>query len=433
LANLRENDPLTYAEKKKEWAAKLATTMAAIEQAVRLVLDKRTDAGEQSQATKLVAIGMGKDVELWRSSTGEGYATVMVDGHYENYRIESTKFERWLIRDYGRQNEVRINGVLRPQTPGSNSARDAVKQLAGFAGHSVVVRQPAIRVGGDDEVIWLDLGGEDWKAVRVTTEGWEVVSRPDVAFIRGGQMQPLPIPLRCGSLDPLKRVLNVEVSAFPLVIGWLLQTLNPIGPYPLVDISGKSGVGKSMTVEMLLKVTDPNTAGLRRPPTKLDDVFIAARNNWLLGYDNMSGMSKGLSDAFCMLATGISTGTRAHYTNDEEHVITVERPFIVSGIAQHLTERSDLASRAIKLQLPPLRERWGRGNLRGYFGENHGSVLGKLLDGLVGALRGAREIRVPNPSRLIEFEQFAEAGCRAMGFRDWEFVEAFSANRRDLT
>src|SRR6185312_5055877 len=160
LANLRENDPLTYAGKKKEWAAKLATTMAAIEQAVRLVLDKRTDAGEQSQATKLVAIGMGKDVELWRSSTGEGYATVMVDGHYENYRIESTKFERWLIRDYGRQNEVRFNGVLRPQTPGSNSARDAVKQLAGFASHSVVVRQPAIRVGGHDEVIWLDLGGE---------------------------------------------------------------------------------------------------------------------------------------------------------------------------------------------------------------------------------------------------------------------------------
>ena len=31
--------------------------------------------------------------------------------------------------------------------------------------------------------------------------------------------------------------------------------------------------------------------------------------------------------------------------------------------------------------------------------------------------------------RLMDFEQFAEAGCRAMGFKQWEFVEAYKANR----
>jgi hypothetical protein len=38
-------------------------------------------------------------------------------------------------------------------------------------------------------------------------------------------------------------------------------------------------------------------------------------------------------------------------------------------------------------------------------------------------------IVVKNPARLMDFEQFAEAGCRAMGFRKWEFVEAYAANR----
>jgi hypothetical protein len=98
----------------------------------------------------------------------------------------------------------------------------------------------------------------------------------------------------------------------------------------------------------------------------------------LIGYDNMSAMPKNLSDAFCQLATGITDATRSHYTNDEEHVITVERPFIVSGIAQHLTERADLASRAVKLYLPPLRQRAGRIPLRQYFAEKHGEVLGKV-------------------------------------------------------
>src|SRR5262249_48184662 len=36
---------------------------------------------------------------------------------------------------------------------------------------------------------------------------------------------------------------------------------------------------------------------------------------------------------------------------------------------------------------------------------------------------------VHDPARLMDFEQFAEAGCRAMGFKEWEFVNAYKANR----
>jgi hypothetical protein len=31
--------------------------------------------------------------------------------------------------------------------------------------------------------------------------------------------------------------------------------------------------------------------------------------------------------------------------------------------------------------------------------------------------------------QLMDFEQFAEAGCRAMGFEKWEFVDAYRDNR----
>ena len=30
----------------------------------------------------------------------------------------------------------------------------------------------------------------------------------------------------------------------------------------------------------------------------------------------------------------------------------------------------------------------------------------------------------------MDFERFAEAGCRAMGFGEWEFVDAYAVNRR---
>src|SRR5262249_47313897 len=78
LADLREGDPLAYAEGRKEWANRLCTTVAAIDQAVKIVLDKRADDGDQSQATKLVAIGMGDNIRRWHSPNSEGSASIQV-------------------------------------------------------------------------------------------------------------------------------------------------------------------------------------------------------------------------------------------------------------------------------------------------------------------------------------------------------------------
>ena len=143
----------------------------------------------------------------------------------------------------------------------------------------------------------------------------------------------------------------------------------------------------------------------------------------------MSWMTAELSDTLCMICTGIATGTRAHYTNDEEHVYGVQRPILFNGIASDLTERSDLASRTIKLQLLPIAVRRTEIDLAEEFERIWPGVLGALLDGVAGGLQGRHAIVVDDPARLMDFERFAEAGCRAMGFRDGEFVEAYAANR----
>jgi hypothetical protein len=140
-------------------------------------------------------------------------------------------------------------------------------------------------------------------------------------------------------------------------------------------------------------------------------------------------MTAEWSDTLCMLATGIASGTRAHYTNDEEHVYSVQCPVLFNGISGELTERSDLASRTIKLQILPITVRRTEADLAEEFEQIWPGVFGALLDGLVGGLRNASAIRVADPARLMDFERFAEAGCRAMGFAEWEFVNAYAANR----
>src|SRR5262245_46011817 len=93
-------------------------------------------------------------------------------------------------------------------------------------------RKVSMRVAGDEEVIWIDLGGRDWSGVKVTKDGWQVVGEMDVAFVRSGTMLPLPIPRPGGDIRELGRVLNVRDEDFVLVAAWLLQVLNPVGDYP---------------------------------------------------------------------------------------------------------------------------------------------------------------------------------------------------------
>ena len=78
------------------------------------------------------------------------------------------------------------------------------------------------------------------------------------------------------------------------------------------------------------------------------------------------------SDTFCQLSTGIATGTRKHYTNDEEHVYEVKRPVLFNGIPENLIQRGDLASRTIKLDILPITTRRTDAHL-----EDNSNALGR--------------------------------------------------------
>jgi hypothetical protein len=60
-----------------------------------------------------------------------------------------------------------------------------------------------------------------------------------VRFRRPAGMLPLPLPERGGSIETLKSFLNLASrNDFVLIVAWLLATLRPGGPYPLLAISG---------------------------------------------------------------------------------------------------------------------------------------------------------------------------------------------------
>jgi hypothetical protein len=75
-----------------------------------------------------------------------------------------------------------------------------------------------------------------------------------------------------------------------LVVAWLLASLRPSGPYPLLAISGEQGSAKTVLSKMLKALVDPNVAPVRALPREERELMIAANNGYVLAFNNLSGL-----------------------------------------------------------------------------------------------------------------------------------------------
>lgn len=371
-----------------------------------------------------VLIRLASENQFFHTPEGEGFARVPVGEHVETLMIRRKGFKDWLIRKF-------YNQIRKP--PSAQALQDAINSLdaqAQFDGPEALLH---IRVAGHNGRIYLDLADPGWRVVEIDADGWRLISDPPVYFRRSKGMRALPAPCANGSIQKLRRYINIgNDQNWILCASWLLSALRPTGPYPLLILQGEQGSAKSTMGKLLRKIVDPSVALVRTPPREDRDLLIAATNSWVLAYDNLSGIPQWLSDSLCRLATGGGFSTRELYTNSEETFFDVARPVILNGI-DHLTERPDLADRAVILNLSTIEAacRKDEGQLYAEFEQDLPWILGGLLDAVSLALARSSVTRISNPPRMADYATWATAGERALGFHDGAFLEAYEGNRTE--
>src|SRR5262245_16684035 len=283
--------------------------------------------------------------DLFHTAAGTAFADILIDSHRETWPIRSKRFRAWLRRCY-----YEATG----EAASSAEIRSALDLLEARAQFEAPERPVHVRVAEHDGRIYLDLADEHWRAVEIGPRGWRVNKCPPVRFRRPAGMLSLPVPEPGGSIEALGSFLNLSSrSDFVLVVAWLLATLRPRGPYPLLVISGEQGSAKTVLSKMLKALIDPNVAPARALPREERELMIAANNGYVLAFDNLSGLPAWLSDALCRLATGGSFAVRQLYTDDEELLFQAARPLMFNSI-EEVISRPDLADRSIFLTLPPV-------------------------------------------------------------------------------
>ncbi|MGD0250108.1 MAG: bifunctional DNA primase/polymerase, partial [Thermoplasmata archaeon] len=350
-------------------------------------------------ADLLVEIARGK-ADLFRDGEGELYATVTAeDGNAETHRLRSSGFRRWLGSEYYRKHS------RAPPSDAMSTARATIEALAEFEGP---VRNVALRVGFDDCSLYVDLGDDTRRVVRVAPSGWEIVASSPVRFIRGKGMGALPIPEHGGSLLDLLPFLNARNPTEPhyvLSVGWLLGIFHPSGPYPVLAITGEQGAGKSNATVRLKALCDPATPPHRAAPKEPRDLAVAGRGSWVLAFDNLSTIPDWLSDAICRLSTGGGFATRSLYTDDEEVVFSGKRPVVFNGIVP-VADAADLRDRALLVTWPKMKSAKTERKLDPAFKNVASHVFGAILDAVVLALAGREAVEEEYAGRLPRMGDF---------------------------
>ncbi|MGO9606234.1 MAG: hypothetical protein ACLQAT_23050, partial [Candidatus Binataceae bacterium] len=198
--------------------------------------------GGGSAADRLIGLVLETGVEFFHDPDQHGWASIRVDGHWQNHPIRSRPFQLFLLRTYYRETG---------NSPGAQAIRATLELFeakALFDGEESPIN---LRVANHRGKLYLDLCDRAWRAVEIDADGWRIVTRPPPRFHRTRGSQPLPAPERGGGLDELRRFLNVDKQGWTLIKAFLVAALRPSVPCPILVAKGEQGAGKTTVCRII--------------------------------------------------------------------------------------------------------------------------------------------------------------------------------------
>ncbi len=378
---------------------------------------------EINTAATLIAIAE-QDCSFCHDADSEPYALIQADSIRQCYHVNSKAYAEWLSYRF-----YKSEGTA----PNDNALKSALSTLAGkakFEGDQVEVN---IRIARHDGAYWLDLCNDQWQAVRIAANDWQVINQPPVIFTRTSSMRPLPTPIAGeGNLSALWQMANIPEADHLIIVAWLLECLRPETPFVVLELSGEQGSAKSSTQSALRDLIDPNRSNLRTAPKQKDDVFISARNSHMVSFENLSHLSADYQDALCSLATGAGYATRTLYTTTDETTIELKKPIVLNGIATVVTAH-DLLDRTLHIDLPMLQSVSTEAALGDYWQANHAAAFTGLLDTFSRVLAKLDTVDLSGEQlpRMADFTILGEAVYIAHGQPPKAFLHDYRERRKE--
>ena len=408
IKTLAELSPLEYDQIRKETAKQLDVQLKTLDSEVEKARDGNAGDGDGdgdgeklSQADYAVILVKDSGAVLFHDDQDMAFAEIPVDDHVEIWAIESKQFKKWLNRNYWNA----MGKTLREQ-----ARRDAISTLAGLAEIEGDEHPVHLRTAYSSGRYYIDLCDEQWRVIEVDKSGWRVLDRSPVKFRRTSTMEALPKPEKGGDFEKFWELVNVGESDRPFVLVWMLDSMRSNTQYPVLEIVGGHGTAKSTLHRFIRRLIDPNAIDLRGAPKSGEDIWVAARNNHCVSFENLSSLKANMQNVLCTVATDGGHAGRQFHTNYDEIVVKAFNPTILNGINPVITA-SDLSDRAIRIHLPKISGKAMReeSEIRTAFEKSQQSIFSGLLDIFVKALKEVDNIELKIKPRMVSYSILGEA------------------------
>jgi len=323
----------------------------------------------------------------------------------------------------------------------SVSKQTLEREIEVMRGHAHINKKTCtvyVRVAGRNGIYQLDLSNDTGEIVEISAGKWNVIKNTSINF--APVSCSIPTPIKPSSLIQGYRMLCAFYSwlgipkplhlIFTIV---LVEYLRPETAYPILDLIGASGSGKTSAGRAVITLIDPASGKI--PETNIDDEDIAAiaQSRHILSTDNNTSFSGEKQDLLCKVAYGCTLTPRKFYTQTEVEQLPVHNPVIVTSINPAIT-RSDLLARTIRV---PFAQRKGgyisEEDVTQYIETKHPYVLGALLECLSAGLKNLPQVKQARvwTQRLVDFAQMGEAISQALGNAPDAFVKSLEALREN--
>lgn len=289
-------------------------------------------------------------------------------------------------------------------------------------------QEAKLRVAEKDGALYYDLC--DGSCVKIANGTWSIVANDLNLFLRGPDQLPQVRPeAGKGNINLLRKYINLPDDDWVLYVPYLCYCFISGVQYPIFVINGPNGSGKSELSRVTKSLIDPAVNEVETMNNVQDNISVRLNSAHYLAFDNLSGLSKPLSDYFCGVATGISTTKRMHFENFDTVTMKLEKPICFNGILDFV-KQPDLAERSLFFNTKKFNPATRRelGEFRASFEADKPYILAGIFDLVATAHETSKTATISGLTRMTEFHKTGRCIAEAMGGYGEEFEARLKMN-----
>ncbi|WP_225743660.1 hypothetical protein [Marinilactibacillus sp. Marseille-P9653] len=378
-----------------------------------------------AKATKAKLAAVNNIVNLYNASDGRIYAEIKFGKHNELIATDSEVFKYWLIYlfEHTSQGQMLSKADI-------NTVISSVNSLGYFKGKKVNVY---LRIAEVEDKIYVDLCNDKRQVLEIDKSGFRVLSESPVLFKRTEDMEELPIPKLNKNLDYLKLgdYLNVKtLDDLNMIVSFILASFRPNIPKPILNLTGEAGTGKSMNTRLIRSFIDPaKQKDLLKKEIDSNELPVAANGQYLLAFDNLSGISKEGSDLLCVVSTGGAMTKKKLYTDTDEIIIDMKKTVILNGI-DDISKRQDLVSRTVFIETPKLNpsKKKPESEIWKDFNKDFPYILGSLVNAVSVGLKNKGTDNTPY-ARMQDYGRYIAECSEVLGWKTGYWQKIYPENQ----